>query len=426
VSAAGLQAADVVREPEAARSRRTRPWWFWAVVVFGAVVVISTVRVLTGANDIDSTGALRAAIGLAVPIGLAGLGGLWSERAGVVNIGLEGMMILGTWGGAFVGYHYGPWAGILGALLLGVVGGAIHALATVVFGVDHIVSGVAINLLGAGAGAYLAVRTFTGLPGGGPTQSPPLQQLPFIGIPGLEQPLEDLAAKQWWLVSDLAGIVGALTTRVNVLVVVAVALLVLTWFVLWRTAFGLRLRACGESPQAAETLGVNVYRYKFTAVLVSGGMAGLAGGFLVLVASNLYREGQTGGRGYIGLAAMIFGNWRPGGLAGGAALFGYADAVQLRSGGDVIRAYLLPIGLLLVAWGVWQYLRRRAGKRMKGVPMVVMGVLALLWFLLSSSVPDEFTGMTPYVATLLVLAFASQRLRMPAADGAVYRKGEAS
>ena len=409
-----------------AASRGGRPRWFWAAIVVGGLVVLSTVRVLTGANDIDSSGALMAAIGLAVPIGLAGLGGLWSERAGVVNIGLEGMMILGTWGGAFFGYHYGPWAGILGAILTGVVGGAVHALATVVFGVDHIVSGVAINLLGLGAGAYLAVRTFTGLPGGGPTQSPPLEQLPFLSVPGVSDPLQTLEQKHWWLVSDLAAVLRAVTTNLNVLTVIAVLLLVVTWWVLWRTAFGLRLRSCGESPVAAETLGVNVYRYKFLAVLISGGLAGLAGGFLVLVASNLYREGQTGGRGFIGLAAMIFGNWRPGGLAGGAALFGYTDAVQLRGGGDVVRAYLLPIAVALVAWGVWQWVRRRQGKRFVGVPMVVMGVLALGWFLSAPSVPNEFTGMTPYVATLLVLAFASQRLRMPAADGAVYRKGEAS
>ena len=406
--------------------RTGRPRWFWAAIVLGGLVVVSTVRVVTGANDIDSSGALMAAIGLAVPIGLAGLGGLWSERSGVVNIGLEGMMVLGTWGGAFFGYHYGPWAGILGAILTGVVGGAVHALATVVFGVDHIVSGVAINLLGAGAGAYLAVRTFTGLPGGGPTQSPPLEQLPFLSVPGLADPLLTLEQKHWWLVSDLAAVLRALTTNLNVLTVIAVLLLIVTWWVLWRTAFGLRLRSCGESPVAAETLGINVYRYKFTAVLISGGLAGLAGGFLVLVASNLYREGQTGGRGFIGLAAMIFGNWRPGGLAGGAALFGYTDAVQLRGGGDVVRAYLLPIAVALVAWGIWQVVRRRQGKPLRGVPMVVMGVLALGWFLSAPSVPNEFTAMTPYVATLLVLAFASQRLRMPAADGQVYRKGEAS
>jgi len=405
---------------------RRRPWWFWLALVGGAIILLSTVRILAGANDIDSSGALMAAVGLAMPIGLAGLGGLWSERAGVVNIGLEGMMILGTWGGAFFGYHWGPWAGIVGAILLGVVGGAIHALATVVFGVDHIVSGVAINLLGAGAGAYLAVRTFTGLPGGGPTQSPPLQQLPFLSVPGLADALGNVEKNHTWLVADLASVLRAVTTNLNVLTIVAIGLLVLSWWVLWHTTFGLRLRSCGEAPEAAETLGINVIRYKFMAVLISGGLAGLGGGFLVLVASNLYREGQTGGRGYIGLAAMIFGNWRPGGLSGGAALFGYADAVQLRGGGDVVRAYLLPFAIGLVAWGVWQLVRRRQGKPMTGIVTVVMGVLAFAWFFLTARVPNEFTGMTPYVATLLVLAFASQRLRMPAADGKVYRKGEAT
>ena len=416
---------DRVAEPSAAPRSAGRPRWFWAAVVLGALVVVSTVRVITGANDIDSSGALMAAIGLAMPIGLAGLGGLWSERSGVVNIGLEGMMILGTWGAAFFAYYYGPWVGILGAILLGVVGGAIHALATVVFGVDHIVSGVAINLLGLGAGAYLAVRTFTGLPGGGPTQSPPLEQLPSLSIPGLSEPLLKIEQQHWWLISDIAAVLRALTTNVNVLTIISVLLLVFTGWVLWRTSFGLRLRSCGESPVAAETLGVNVYRFKFTAVLISGAMAGLSGGFLVLVASNLYREGQTGGRGFIGLAAMIFGNWRPGGLAGGAALFGYTDAVQLRGGGDVVHAFLLPIGLGLIGWGIWQVRRRRQGKPLAGVPMVIAGVLAMAWYLLSDTVPNQFTGMTPYVATLLVLAFASQRLRMPAADGVIYRKGEA-
>jgi len=335
------------------------------------------------------------------------------------------MMILGTWGGAFFGYYYGPWVGILGAILLGVAGGAVHALATVIVGVDHIVSGVAINLLGTGVASYLAVRTFTGLPGGGPTQSPPLEKLPTLSVPGVGGGLTSLEGSHTWLVADLAGILKALTTDLNVLTIIAVLLLVGTWYVLWRTPFGLRLRSCGEAPEAAETLGVDVVRYKLLAVLISGGMAGLAGGFLVLVASNLYREGQEGGRGFIGLAAMIFGNWRPGGLAGGAVLFGYTDAIQLRGGGDVIRAFLLPVGIGLVLWGAWQLWRRRQGKPVTGVVTVVMGLLATAWFLLSSRVPDEFTGMTPYVATLLVLAFASQRLRMPAADGRVYRKGEA-
>ena len=424
MSAVAQQAAPAVESARAASRRRPR--WFWYAVLGGALLVLATVRVITGVHDIDSSGALAAAIGLAMPLALAGLGGLWSERAGVVNIGLEGMMILGTWGGAFFGYHFGPWAGILGAVLMGVVAGAIHALATVIFGVDHIVSGVAVNLLGAGAGAYLAVRTFTNLPGGGPTQSPPLQQLPFLSVPGIGDGLLSLEQSHTWLLADLAGILRAVTTNVSVLTILAVGLLVLSWWVLWRTPFGLRLRSCGEAPQAAETLGVDVIRYKFLAVLISGGLAGLAGGFLVLVASNLYREGQTAGRGYIGLAAMIFGNWRPGGLAGGAGLFGYADAIQLRGRGDVIHAYLLPLGVLLIAWAIWQFVRRRQGKPVVGLVRVVIGVLVLVWFAFTNEVPAEFTSMTPYIATLVVLVFAAQRLRMPAADGQVYRKGEAT
>jgi simple sugar transport system permease protein len=407
-------------------TRTARPRWYWPVVVLGSLVVIATVRVLSGAHDIDSSGALAAAIGQAMPLVLVGLGGLWSERSGVVNIGLEGMMILGTWGAAFFGFHYGPWVGILGAIGMGMLGGAIHALATVIFGVDHIVSGVAMNLLGAGAGAYLAVRTFTGLPGGGPTQSPPLEKLPFLSIPGIGDPLLQLEQSRTWLLADLAGVLRTVTTNVSVLSLLAVLLLVGSWWLLWRTPFGLRLRSCGEAPQAAETLGVNVIRYKFLAVLVSGGLAGLAGGFLVLVASNLYRDGQTGGRGYIGLAAMIFGNWRPGGLAAGAMLFGYADAIQLRGRGDVIHAYLLPIGLLLLAWGVWQLVRHRLGRPVAGIVRIVAALAVLAWFAFTSEVPAEFTNMTPYIATLLVLALSAQRLRMPAADGQVYRKGEAN
>lgn len=416
---AGLKAgAQVVKG--AVRRPRLSPAQI-AVMVFLAVLVISVLRVVTGANDLASTGALAAAIGLAVPIGLAGLGGLWSERAGVVNIGLEGMMILGTWGAGFFGFHYGPWAGLLGAMFCGMIGGAIHAVATVVFGVDHIVSGVAINIIGLGAAKYLAARTFTGTPGGGPTQSPPLTELPTITIPGVSSGFATLEKKQIFFVSDLASILGAFVTNLSIVTLIALALVFMTWWVLWRTTFGLRLRSCGESPAAAETLGVNVYRYKFIAVLVSGAMAGLGGGYLALVAANIYRDGQTGGRGYIGLAAMIFGNWRPGGLVGGAALFGYTDAAQLRGGGTV-HALLLLFAVLVILIGLWQILRKH--RLIQGVVAIASGVIVAGWFFASETVPSEFAGMTPYVATLLVLAVSSQRLRMPAADGLPYRKGE--
>jgi simple sugar transport system permease protein len=393
-----------------------------AIAAFG-LIIVSLTRVITGEHDMTSSGALASSLALAAPIALAGLGGLWSERAGVVNIGLEGMMILGTWGAGFFGSNYGPWAGLLGAILMGVVGGAIHALATVVFGVDHIVSGVAVNLLGLGAASYLAVRTFTETGG---TQSPSLPELPRVSIEPLSEALASAEETHIFLLSDVASILRVFVHRLSVVTILVVVLLVLTWWILWRTTFGLRLRSCGESPAAAETLGVNVYAYKFVAVLISGGLAGLGGGFLAMVASNLYREGQTGGRGYIGLAAMIFGNWRPGGLAGGSALFGYADAINLRGGGGIVRAYLLPLALFMLLWGGWQLYRRRRGKAVTGIVSVVMAVVVFAWFALTSTFPKELTGMTPYLATLLVLAFAAQRLRMPKADGLVYRKGEAS
>jgi ABC-type uncharacterized transport system permease subunit len=144
---------------------------------------------VTGADDVASSGTIRASIAAAIPIGLAGLGGLWAERAGVVNIGLEGMMILGTFGAGYFGYFYNPWAGVIGAVVLGAVGGLIHAVATVSFGVDHIVSGVAINIIALGAVQYLAALSFADEPGGGTSQSPSIDDLPTLTLAFLSDPL---------------------------------------------------------------------------------------------------------------------------------------------------------------------------------------------------------------------------------------------
>ena len=152
---------------------------------------------------------------------------------------------------------------------MGAIGGLIHAVATVLFGVDHIVSGVAINIIALGATQYLAALTFTGLPGGGPTQSPHARRPSIASRSGRSPtPWATSRARHWFFVSELAAGLRALVTELSLLVLLALLLFVLTYFVLWRTAFGLRLRSCGESPAAAETLGVNVYRYKFIAVLV--------------------------------------------------------------------------------------------------------------------------------------------------------------
>ncbi|MDH2413697.1 ABC transporter permease [Nocardioides sp. CER19] len=401
--------------------RKVRPTW--PVVLLGVAAVIlllAVLREITGAQDVASSGTVRAAIRAAMPIALAGLGGLWSERSGVVNIGLEGMMIMGTFGAGWAGYQWGMWAGVAFALLFGAIAGGLHAIATVGFGVDHIVSGVAINVIALGAGQYLAGLAFTGKQGGGPTQSPPVEPMSTFDIPGISNLAQTLESKHWFFVSDLGAIVLGLTSRLTPLVIGGLLLFVLTWWVLWRTTFGLRVRSCGESPEAAESLGVNVYFYKYVAVIISGALAGLAGAFLVND-STVYREGQTGGRGYIGLAAMIFGNWRPGGLLAGSSLFGYTDALRLRSGGESVHALVLLLAVLLLFYAIYM-LRTRRSQALASVALAV-GLLAI--FVLTDEIAGDFTGMTPYLTTLLVLALFSQRLRMPKADGQVYRKGSA-
>jgi general nucleoside transport system permease protein len=390
----------------------------------GALVLFSVARVVSGQQALTSSSTFAAALLLAVPIGLAALGGLFSERAGVVNIGLEGMMILGTWGAGWAGYQWGWGAAVLGGLLFGAVGGLLHAIATVTFGVDHVVSGVAINILAAGVVRFLSELLYIdNAAGGGAAQSPSLaSRPPDFSLPVLSSGpdlLGDLESQGWFLLSDLAGLLRGLTHEVGVLTLIAILMIPGSYLLLWRTAFGLRLRSCGENPAAADSLGVPVYRFKYIAVLISGALAGLGGVFLVFVA-NIYREGQTGGRGFIGLAALIFGNWRPGGLAAGAGLFGFADALQLRSRAAVVALFLL-IALVLAGVAVWQAMRGRI------VPAVLAAVFAgasLVGFLTIDRLPPGIVFFTPHLTTLLVLSLASQRLRMPAADGVVYRRGE--
>jgi ABC-type uncharacterized transport system permease subunit len=407
-----------VPTPGRSRARGFSPARVFLYISLG-LVVFSVVRVISGADELTSSGTVGAALGLAVPIGMAGLGGLWAERAGVVNIGLEGMMILGTFGAGWIGWQHGPWAGIAAAVLFGAIGGLVHAIATVTFGVDHIVSGVAINILGLGVTQFMASLFLTGTPNGGETQSPPVDPVGTVSVPFIRDPLGSLEEKGWFLISDVAGILRGLLTSVSYVTVLAALLVVGTYFVLWHTRFGLRLRSCGEDPWAAETLGVKVYLHKYIAVVVSGALAGFGGAYLVVVAANLYREGQTGGRGYIGLAAMIFGNWRPGGLAAGAGLFGYSNAVQLRNA-EAVHALLLLAAVCLAALAIVLGLRRRY---LPAAVSLVVAAGSLYWYLGTDTLPPQVTFMTPYVTTLLVLALASQRLRMPKADGLIYRKG---
>jgi len=408
------------------RERRKLSYPVILLIIGGALLLISALRAFTGADDLSSAGQYGGALAAGVSIGLAGLGGLWAERAGVINIGLEGMMMLGTFCAGWIGWQYGPWAAALAGIIGGALGGLIHAVATVTFGVDHIISGVAINILALGVTQYLAKMWFgaegsvAAQAGGNDKQSPRIEDMSSFSVPWISDWLGAVEKHGWFFVSDTAGILRGLCTNVSWLTLVAVGLFIGTFFALWRSSFGLRLRSCGENPVAAESLGVNVYRYKYAALLVSGGLAGLGGAFLA-IGVHMYSDGQTGGRGYIGLATMIFGNWRPGGVAMGAGLFGYMDSIQLRGGGDTVHALLLFAAVLVAGVALWKL---RAGSRRAAAVSAVVAVLLVLWYAFTDTVPREFVDATPYVATLLVLALAAQRLRVPKAIGDPYRKGQ--
>jgi general nucleoside transport system permease protein len=408
--------------PSAPGTRRRLPRWARPMIVVAVgLAILAITTTLTGQVQLTSSGTAEAAVRLMLPILLAGLGGLWAERAGVINIGLEGMMILGTWGAAWAGYQWGPWAALLGGIVFGALGGLLHAVATVTFAVNQIVSGVAITLLGLGVTKYLASLIFFPITQN-PRESPRVEDFPDFSIPGLSQATSALEAQQRVLVSDIAGLLGGLVTNLNALVVIGFALVPITYFLLWRTRFGLRLRSCGENPVAAESLGVNVYRYKYIGVVVSGALAGLGGAALVLNPGQLgYLEGQTGGRGYIGLAAMIFGNWRPVGLLAGSALFGFVDGLQLRAGGEAVHALLYSATLLAVAVALIWVARRHWTPAL--VAIAIGAVVYALYYAVDT-IPPEFATYAPQIVTLVVLAVASQHLRPPAAVGVEYRRGE--
>lgn len=393
------------------------------------VFVLASIRIITGASDLTSSGTASAALLLSVPIVLAALGGLFSERAGVVNIGLEGMMIMGAWAGGYIGSQHGPWAGLFAAMIFGSIGALVHAIATVTFGVDHVVSGVAINIIAAGLVRYLSTLLYQGGSWPGPSQSPGIESISLNGLPvlsgghyfGWKSPdlLGSIANLNWFFVSDMASILRGLTGDVSYVTVVAICFVPLAYFILWRTAFGLRLRSAGEAPVAAESLGVNVYAMKYAGVLISGGFAGLGGGFLAIVAASNYQENQVAGRGYIGLAALLFGNYRPGGLLAGAGLFGFADALQLRDSA-AIHALLLFIVAILAFVAFRKFM---AGKQMSAILSIAAAGFTLWFYFAVDELPGQLVTMTPYIATILVMALASQRLRMPAADGIPYRRG---
>ncbi len=407
--------------------RRTRI----LVIALVAILVMTIAELFTGTSDLTSRNTASAALRLAIPVLLAGIGGLYSERSGVVNIGLEGMMIGGTWFAAWGSWLFGPWEGVLLGVAGGAVFGLLHALATVTFNVDHIVSGVAINILGLGAMRFLSSIVYTAETGGSVIQSPPVQGISDVDIPflaggrlfGWDTPdiLGWLEIREVFFISDIAGIFRGFSGRVNWLTLIGVAIVPLTAWLLWRTPWGLRLRSCGEDPWAAESLGVPVLRMKYYGVVISGMLSGLAGAFLVLVQAGIYREGMTGGRGFIGLGALIFGNWMPAGVLGGSLVFGFGDSLHFR-GSEVVRSFILAVAFGLIAFGIFSVTR---AQMRSALVQTVIGAAFLAYYLQVEEVSNQLLAALPYVITLLVLAAASQHLRMPAADGARYAKGEA-
>jgi ABC-type uncharacterized transport system permease subunit len=260
-------------------------------------------------------------LGAAIAIGLAyftiiyltGLGGLFSERSGIVNIGLEGLMIVGTVMGAWGAINWGPFIGLLVGALSGLVFSLVHAVATVTFRVDHIVSGVVINVVAFGIARFLSQLFFQSS-----TQS-------TSGVPNFD-------AIDIPLLSSLPAGLGRAFQDMSPITPIAFVLVVPVIFILTRTRFGLRLRSAGENPEATRTLGVRVAPLRYAGVGLSGTLAGLAGAFLSIEVNALYQEGQTQGLGFIALAALILGNWSPTRLMIGALLFGFAQAVPLRLG----------------------------------------------------------------------------------------------
>ena len=404
----------------------------WMLAALGVVVVLSVLQELARPATIDlvSVGTAESTLRRAVPILLAGLGGIWAERAGVVNIGLEGMMVLGTWFGAWGALEFGPWWGIVIGIAGGAAGGLLHAVATVGFGVDHIVSGVAINIVAPALARFLSGEVFSGRSGGGITQSPRVDSvghfdLPFLSggeLLGWRTPdlLGWTTDQDWLLVSDIAAVLSGITSSLSWATLLALTLVPVSIFVLWRTPFGLRIRASGEHPVAADSLGVSVYRMKFTAVVTSGALAGFGGAFIAIEQTGVYREGQVQGRGFIGLATVIFGNWQPVGALLGSILFGFADALQLRDR-TAVHALLLLAGVALAGRALRALLKRRHSSALL---LASSSAAVLWWYAVTEEVAGELPPITPHLVTLLVLVFATGRLRMPAANGLRYRRGQ--
>lgn len=315
----------------------------------------------------DLASLIQSTIVFSTALIFAALGGVFSERSGVVNIGLEGLMVIGAFSSAVVTYFvadatggaaYSPWIGLLAAVLLGILFSLLHAVASVTFNADQVVSGVAINFLALGFSIFMVMQFFDG--------SKQTKTLSTV-FSKVEIPL----------LSDIPYIGKALFILYPTSII-AFFIVFLAWYLLYKTPFGLRLRSVGEHPAAADTLGINVSRMRYIAVMFSGALAALGGATITLTTSGNFAHNTVSGQGFIALAAMIFGKWHPVGAMWAALFFGIAQGLNS----------------ILQIYGWTQY------------------------------IPTDFVYMFPYILTILVLAGFVGKAEAPAADGQPYIKGQ--
>jgi general nucleoside transport system permease protein len=307
-----------------------------------------------GGTSLNLSGMLSSAVLLSVPITLGAFSGILSERAGVINIAIEGMMLMSCMIGSLIGsITNSAWIGLLGGIASTVILALIHAVLSIKYRINQIISGTVINIFAAGMTAFISQKF---LQANQALNQPPT--FPRIPLPGLAH----------------IPIVGPIFFNTNLFVYILFILLIVIQVALFSTRWGLRLRSVGEHPKAADTLGINVIRTRYMAVILSGIVAGIGGAFFTLGSVGRFDEGMTAGKGFIGLAAMIFGNWTPLGSMGAGFLFGFADAI---------------------------------GSKLS---------------LLGSAIPAQIMGMAPYLITMIVLAGFIGKGQAPAADGQPYEK----
>jgi general nucleoside transport system permease protein len=326
----------------------------WALSGVVALFVFGFLVWATAGRSLNLAGLLSTTLSKAVPITLAALSGVLAERAGIVNIAIEGMMLSGAFTGALVGSLTGNlWIGLLSAMIMGGLMALLHGWLSIKYKVNQIISGTVINIFSTGLTSYLSAKflqVYQELNSPGT-----FSQIP---IPGLSQ----------------IPLVGPILFNNNLFVYAMFIFLIVLHVALFNTRWGLRVRAVGEHPKAADTLGINVIRTRYMAVILSGMMAGFGGAYFTLGSVGRFDEVMTAGRGFIGLAAMIFGNWTPFGSFGAGLLFGFADSLASR--------------------------------------------LAILQI----PIPSQFLLMAPYIVTMVVLAGVIGRGHAPAAEGVPYEK----